>query len=130
MSVVVALAGRWGSLQQREQAAFLVDQLLELIELRAFERQLRELLRGLAEVDPQARIVLDQLRIIEYQILANQSLERRRLLVELPAGAARLRRLQHGLLTLRAKAIEADDQLHQRVEQRQADQQEAEQNEL
>ena len=63
-------------------------------------------------------------------MLAHEALERRRLLVELPAGAAGLRRLQHCLLALRPEAVEADDQLDQRIEQRQADQQEAEQDEL
>ena len=63
-------------------------------------------------------------------MLAHQPLQRRRLLVELAAGAPRLRRLQHRLLALRAQSVEADDQFDERVQQRQADQQESEQDEL
>ena len=88
------------------------------------------MLRGRAEVLAQASVVLDQLRIFENQVLAHESLQRRRLFVELAAGATRLRRLQHGLLTLRAQAVEADDQFDQRVQQRQTDQQESEQDEF
>ena len=63
-------------------------------------------------------------------MLTHQAFERCRLFVELPAGVAGLRRLQYRLLALRSQTIEADDQLDQRVEQGQADQQEAEQDEL
>ena len=72
----------------------------------------------------------ERLPTVEDQVLADKALERRRLLVELAAGAPRLRSLQHSLLALRRQAIEADNQFDQRVEQRQADQQEAEQDEL
>jgi hypothetical protein len=41
-----------------------------------------------------------------------------------------LRGLQHRLLTLRSEPIEADDQLDERVKQRQADQEETEEDEL
>ena len=96
----------------------------------AIERQLRELLRSLAKIEPQACVVVDELRILENKVLTHQAFERCRLLVELSAGVPRLRRLQYGLLTLRSETIETDDQLDQRVEQRQADEQEAEQDEL
>ena len=117
-------------LQQREQTAFAVGESFELLQLRAVEWQLRELLRGLPKIEPQARVVVDQLRIFENQMLTHQALERCRLFVELSAGVAGLRRLQYRLLALRSQAIETDDQLDQRVEQGQADQQEAEQDEL
>ena len=63
-------------------------------------------------------------------MLAHQALQRGRLLVELTTGASGLRGLQHCLLTLRSQAVEADDQLDQRIQQRQADQQKSEQDEL
>ena len=117
-------------LQQREQTAFAVGESFELLQLRAVERQLRELLRCLPKIEAQARVVVDQLRILENQMLTHQSFERCRLFVELSAGVAGFRRLQYRLLALRSETIETDDQLDQRVEQGQADQQEAEQDEL
>src|ERR1700687_5972134 len=48
-------------LQQREQTAFAVGESFELLQLRAVERQLRELLRGLSKIEPQARVSVDQL---------------------------------------------------------------------
>ena len=117
-------------LQQREQTAFAVGESFELLQLSAVERQLRQLLRGLPKIEPQARVIVDQLWIVENQMLTHQAFERCRLFVELPAGVAGLRRLQYRLLALRSQTIEADDQLDQRVEQGQADQQEAEQDEL
>jgi len=101
-----------------------------LAQLRAIERKLLQLLRRLPEVLAQARVIVDELRIVENEVLANESFQRGRLLVELPAGASGLRGLQHGLLALGPEAVEADDQLDQRVQQRQADEQETEQNEL
>ena len=88
------------------------------------------MLRGGAKILAQPRVILDQLRILENQVLANQALERRRLLIELPARASRLRRLHHGLLSLRSEPVEADDELDERVQQRETDQQEPEQDEL
>ena len=117
-------------LQQCEKTAFAVGELLELVKLSAIERQLRELLRRLAKIEPQACVVVDELRILENQMLTHQAFERCRLLVELSAGVPGLRRLQYRLLALRSETIETDDQLDQRVEQRQADEQEAEQDEL
>jgi hypothetical protein len=63
-------------------------------------------------------------------MLADHALEHRGLFIELTARASRLRGLQHRLLTLRSKPIEADDQLDERVKQRQADQEETEEDEL
>ena len=59
-------------------------------------------------------------------MLADQTLERGRLLVELSAGTSRLRGLQHRLLTLRSQAIQADDEFDQCIKQRQTDQKESE----
>ncbi|TMH66275.1 MAG: hypothetical protein E6H55_01905 [Betaproteobacteria bacterium] len=117
-------------LEQDKELALGVAQFAELDQLRALQRQLLQLLRGLLKILPQARVIVDELRIVENEMLADQSLQRRRLLVELPARAPRLRRLQDRLLALRSEAIEADDQLDQRVEQRKADEQETEQDEL
>jgi hypothetical protein len=103
-------------LKQRKKAAFVLGQRLELRGLRPVERKLHQLLRRLAEILPQSRVIVDQLRIVEDQLLADQALERRRLFVELAAGAARLRRLQHRLLTLRPQAVETDDQFDQCIE--------------
>ncbi len=121
------------TLRRREQGvetAFAVGELLECAQLRAIERKLLQLLRRLPEILAQASVIVDQLRVVENEVLADEALQRRRLFVELPARAPRLRGLQHRLLALRAEAIEADDQLDQRVQQRQADEQESEQDEL
>jgi hypothetical protein len=61
-------------LEQRVQLAFTVAQLFELAELLAVERQLLELLRGLPEVLPQARVIVDELRIVEDQMLPDDAL--------------------------------------------------------
>ncbi len=91
-------------LQQRKETAFVFGQPLELRDLRSIERKLHQLLRRLPEILPQSAVIVDQLRIVEDQLLADQALERRRLFVELAAGAAGLRRLQDCLLTLRRQA--------------------------
>ncbi len=117
-------------LEQDKEPGFGVGQFAELGQLRAFQRQLLQLLRGLVKILAQTCVIVDQLRIVENEMLADESLQRRCLLVELPARAPRLSCLQHRLLALRPEAIEADDQLDQRVEQREADEQEAEQDEL
>ena len=105
-------------------------QFLELRELRKSQSKLLELLRGLPEILTQAPVVLDELRIVENQMLADDALEGGCLLVELPAGAPGLRGLEHRLLALRAQSIEADDELDEGVEQRQADEEKPEENEL
>ena len=63
-------------------------------------------------------------------MLARDALERRRLLVQQAARAPRLRGLQHFLPALRFEPVERQDQLGERVDERQADEQEAEQDEL
>jgi len=91
---------------------------------------LTQQVRRSAEVLPQASVILDELGIVEYQVLPDETLQRRRLLVKLAAGAPGLRRLEHRLLALRAEAIEAYDQFDERVQQRKADEQESEQDEF
>ena len=108
-------------LQLRIQSALAIGEFLELRELRAIERQLLQLLSRLTKVLPQPRVILHELRIIEDQVLAYNALQGRRLFVELATRSTRLRCLHDGLLALRAEAIEAHDQLDQRIQQRQAD---------
>ena len=78
-------------LEQDKEPALGVAQFAELGQLRAFQRQLLQLLRRLLEILPQPRVIVDELRIVENEMLADESLQRRRLLVELPARAPRLR---------------------------------------
>ena len=89
------------------QPAFVVGELLECGELLALERKQRELLRRLPEFLAHPAVVVEQRAVVEDQVLADDALERRRLLEELPAGAARLRGLLHRLLPLRLQALEA-----------------------
>jgi len=101
-----------------------------LRELLAIEGKLLQLLRGLPEILTQSPVVLDELRVVQNQVLAHDALQRDGLLVELAARASGLRCLQYRLLALRAEPIEAYDQFNQRVQKRQTDQQETEQDEL
>ena len=75
-------------------------------ELRAIERQLRQLLRRLPELLPQPPVVVEQRGSSRIRCWRDDALERRRLLEELAAGAAGLRRLQHCLLALRRQSVE------------------------
>jgi hypothetical protein len=97
---------------------------------RRLSLSLLQLLRGLPKILAQASVIVDQLGVIENEVLPDETLQRRRLLVELPARTPCLRSLQHRLLALGSEAVEADDQLNQRVQQREADEQETEQDEL
>ena len=99
-------------------------------QLRAIERKARQLLRRLPEILAQPTVVLDKLRVVENEMLADQTLEGGRLLVELSAGTSRLCGLEHRLLTLRSQAIEADNEFDQCIKQRQTDQKESEQDEF
>ena len=63
-------------------------------------------------------------------MLADHALESRCLFIELSAGAPGLSGLQYRLLTLGGEPVDAHDELHQRVQQRQADQEETEEDEL
>ena len=116
--------------QQLVQATLAVGKLLERRLRAGLERQRGELSRRLAKFLAQARVFIEQCVVLEDQLLARDALERRRLLVEQPARAAGLRRLQHFLASLRFEAIERQDQFGERVDERQADEQEAEQDEL
>ena len=84
----------------------------------------------LAEFLADAAVVLQQRRVVEDEVLAHDALERDRMLVELAAGAARFRGLRHRLLRLRLQPVERQDQFRQRIDERQAHQQEAQQNEF
>ena len=116
--------------QQLVQPALAVGRALRARRGSALERKQRELARRLPELLPQARVIVEQRAVVENQMLAHEALERRRLLEELPAGASCLRRLLHRLLALRLEPVERKDELAQRIKQRQAHQQEAEQDEL
>jgi len=84
-------------LEQHKEPALGVGQFAELGQLRAFQRQLLQLLRGLVKILAQTCVIVDQLRIVENEMLADEPLQRRCLLVELPARAPRLRCLQDRL---------------------------------
>jgi len=116
--------------QQFIEPAFAAVELFQREELRAIEPKQRKLLRRLPEILPQPTVVFDELRIVENKILADQAFERRRLLVELPARASCLCRLEHRLLTLRSQAIQADNEFDQCIQQGRTDQKEPEQDEL
>ena len=116
--------------QQRVQARLAVAERVERRELVFRQRQQRELPRRRAELLPYAAVVVEQRAVLENQVLADDALERRRLLEQLAARAPRLRSLLDRLLSLLLQPIERDDQLDQRVDERQADEQEAQQDEL
>ena len=84
----------------------------------------------LAEFLADAIVVVEQRAVLENQMLPHDALERSRLLEQLAARAPRLRRLLHRLAPLRLQLVERQDQLAQRIEQRQAHQQEAQQDEF
>ncbi len=98
--------------------------------MRAFQRQLRKLARRAAEFLAHPRVVLEQRRILENELLPRQPLERGRLLEQQPAGSPGLRGLQHLLAAFGRQAVERIDQFAERIEQGQADEQEAQQDEL
>ena len=112
------------------QPALAVGQRVERRQRLDAERQQRELRRRRAELLPDAIVVVEQRAVVEDQVLPHDALERSRLLEELPARAPRLRRLLHRLAALRLQLVERQDELAQRIEQRQAHQQEAQQDEF
>jgi hypothetical protein len=77
-----------------------------------------------------AIVVVEQCAVVENQMLPHDAFERSRLLEQLAARATRLRGLLHGLAALRLQLIERQDELAERIEQRQAHQQEAQQDEF
>src|SRR6185437_12560526 len=95
-----------------------------------FQRQERELSSGRAKFLSDARVVVEQRAVVENQILADDPLERHRLLEKLTARAPGLRCLLHGFASLRLQLIERQNQLAERVDERQGHQQEAQQDEL
>ena len=112
------------------QPALAVGQRVERRQRLGAERQQRELRRRRPEFLAHAIVVVEQRAVVENQMLAHDALERPRLLEELPARAPRLRRLLHRFASLRLQLVERQDELAQRIEQRQAHQQEAEQDEF
>ena len=116
--------------ERRVQLRFPRAQALEHGHLRTLEGQQRERPGRLQEVLAHAPVVLEQRRVLEDDLLAREPLERGRLLEQQPARAPGLRRLQHLLAALRGEPVQRQDELAQRVEQRQAHEQEAQQDEL
>ena len=112
------------------QPALAVGQRVERRERLGLERQQRELPGGGPEFLADAAVVVEQRVVVEDQMLAHDALERHRLLEQLAARAPGLRRLLHRLAPLRLQLVERQDQLAQRVDERQAHQQEAQQDEL
>jgi hypothetical protein len=116
--------------QELVQPALAVGQRVERRQRFDAERQQRELRRRGPELLPDAVVIVEQRAVVENQMLPYDALERARLLEELPACPPRLRRLLHRLAALRLQLVERQDQFAQRVEQRQAHEQEAQQNEF
>ena len=116
--------------QELVQPVLALAQLLERDNVGLLERQQRKLLRGLQKLLAHAAIVLEQRGVLENDLLPREPFECGRLLEEKAARAPRLRRLQHLLAALRGEPVERQHQLSQRVHERQADEQKAQQNEL
>src|SRR6266536_1312802 len=116
--------------EQLVQAAFAVGETVEGRQLIGGQRQKCELARGAPELLAQAHVIVDERAVLENQELSHYALQRDGLLEQLAARASGLRRLLHGLLSLQLQPIERKDQLRKRVDQRQADQQETQQNEF
>jgi hypothetical protein len=116
--------------QQPPEPALAFGQRRERRQRFRIERQQGELRGRAPEFLADAIVVVEQRAVFENQVLPHDALERSRLLEQLAAGASRLGGLLHGLPTLRLQLIERQDQLAQRVEQRQAHQKEAEQDEF
>mgnify|MGYP005818362943 CR=1 FL=1 len=125
-----ALRARLGAGEALRERALGVEQPVQRLALRRFERERRELRAGRAEILPDLAVVVEQRGIVEDDLLAHDPLERRRLLEEEPARARGLRGLQHFLAALRRESIDRQQQLRERVKQRQAHQQERQQDEL
>ena len=119
-----------GCSQQLVQAAFAVGEPFKRRLCARFERQRGELPRRLPKFLAQARVLIQQCAVFEDQLLTRDAFERRRLLVQQPARSPRLRRLKHFLSPLRFETVERQDQFGERVDERQADEQKAEQDEL
>ena len=101
--------------QQLVEPALAVGQRIERRQRLGAERQQRELRRGRPEFLTHAIVVVEQRAVVENEVLADDALERSRLLEQLAARAPRLRGLLHGLAALRLQLIERQDQLAERV---------------
>ena len=112
------------------ETILLVGEVIERRDLRRFQRQRRELPRRDAEIFTHVRVIFEQQVVFENEVLARNALERRRLFEHQTARPPRLGRLQHFRAGLRRQAVERQDQFGECVDQRQADQQEAQQDEL
>ena len=112
------------------QPAFAVGQRIERRKLILLERQQCELALSLPKFLAHPRIIVEQCIVFEDQVLADDALQRRRLLEELSARASGLCGLLHRLLSLGLQALEREDELGKRIDQRQAHQKEAEQDEF
>ena len=116
--------------QQFVEPALAVGERIERRQRLDAQRQQCKLRRGRAEFLADAIVVVEQRAVVENQMLPHDALERSRLLEQLAARAPRLRGLLHRLTALRLQLIEREDQLAQRIEQRQAHQQETQQDEF
>ncbi len=116
--------------QQVVQPRFAATEALQRRQLRSRQRQLRQLPQRRLEFLAHARIVVEQRGVFEDEMLPHHPLQRSALLQQLPARATGLGRLLHRLLPLRLQAIERQDQLGQRVDQRQAHEQKRKQDEF
>ena len=116
--------------KQRVEPRLVVAELVERRELVLGQRQERELPCRRPEFLPDTAVVVEQRSVLEDQVLADDALERARLLEQLAARPTRLRSLLHGLLTLLLEPVEREDQLDERIDERKADEQEAQQDEL
>jgi hypothetical protein len=117
-------------IQDLVQPAFALAQLIERGAMDLLQRQQRQLLRRLQELVAHAPVVFEQRRVFQDDLLPGEPFEVRRLLEQQAALASRLRCLQHLLAALRGEAIERQHQFRQRVHERQADEEKAQQDEL
>ena len=114
-----------GRRQTLEEAILLLDELVQRGDLRGLERQRRELSGRHAKVLAHMSVVVEERVVLEDQMLASNPFERCRLLEHQSARPAGLRGAQHFGARLRREAIERQNQLGERVDERQADEQEA-----
>ncbi|HVH17396.1 MAG TPA: hypothetical protein VNF72_03770 [Myxococcota bacterium] len=119
-----------GAAPSREPEGLAVEELLQRLVFGGLEREPGELRAGGAELLAHATVVVEERGIVEDELLAHDALERGRLLEQEAAGACRLRRGEHLLAALRGQAVDREQKLGERVQERQAHQQERQQNEL
>jgi hypothetical protein len=112
------------------QPALAIGEFFERALRTGLERKGCELARRLPELDAQPCILVEQRTVVENHVLARNTLQCRRLLIQEAARPPCLGGLEHLLAPLRFEPVERQDQLGERVNERQADEQEAEQDEL